>query len=455
MPLKKPIVKPTKKVKTTKVSTNKKNLEKAEDVVEEKIITPQVEITDSQKEFFRLMAEKIKEDMPEDESMASDFSDDSADNSDKIVYIGKVALYRKMFWRFSFLVAILLVAVFYFSIIRLEVVIESDQKSLEDSLNFYAYSDNTQVNIDRAVKANINRVELNLTEVFPSTGQKNLGGQVAGKVTIINNYNRNQPLVATTRLLTPNNKLFRIKNTVNVPAGGSLEVEVYADDISSDMAIAPTKFTIPGLWEGIQDQIYAESYEPFVYDQEVIKFVAQSDIDKAIDLLNQSLIEEAKNRAKSSGSQKNIFDLDPSSVQVEISEEIGEEVDSFSVTIKGIVNIISLEEKDVIEVIKQRLAILDFNQERSEVDTKSLNYELLNFNPSKSLAEIKVDFSAHTSSINDSQAFNKEHLVNLNENQIKAYLNNIPEIDSYDLIFKPKFFKRAPMFSSRITVSYK
>ncbi len=456
MPLKKPAIKPTKKTKTSKASTNKKVSKKTEDVVEEKKISPPVTVLDSQKEFFRLMSERIKEDMPEDEAIVDDFSETNDNNSDKIIHIGKVSLYRKMFWRFSFLVAILLVAVFYFSIISLEVVIKSDEKSIDDSLNFYAYSDSAQVNIDRAVQANINRVELSVTDSFPSTGQKNLGGQVTGKVTIINNYTRNQPLVATTRLLSPDNKLFRLKNTVNVPAGGSLEVEIYADEISADMAIAPTRFIIPGLWEGIQDKIYAESYQNFVYSQESVKFVAQSDIDKAINILNQSLIDEAKSKDKgSSGSMKNIFTLDSSSIEVIISEEVGTEVDSFTVTIEGVVNMITLNEEDVIGVIKKRLEILDFNQDRSEVDSESLNYNLLSFNSSKSLAEIKVNFSAKASSVKDSGSFKKDYLVNLNEGQIRAYLDNIPEIDSYELVFKPNFFKRAPMFSGRITVSYK
>lgn len=447
MPLKKPAIKTTKKNKIK---------EKINDVIEEKVAVSSVDVLDSQKEFFRLMAEKIKEDLPENENVVTNLSQDNRDDSEKIVHIGKVSLYKKMFWRFSFLVAILLIAVFYFAIISLDVIIISDEKSIDDSLNFYAYSDDSQVNIDRAVKANVNRIELSVSEKFPSTGQKNLGGQVIGKVTIINNYTRNQPLVATTRLLSPDNKLFRLKNTVNVPAGGSLEVEVYADEISPDMAIAPTKFVIPGLWEGIQDKIYAESYQSFLYNQNAIKFVAQSDIDKAINTLNQSLISEAKSRANnSSGSMKSIFNLDSSSINIVVSEDLGAETDFFEVNIKGVVNIISLNEEDVINVIKKRLEILDFNQDRSEVDPSSLNYDLLSFNSSKSLAEVKVSFSAKTSSIKDSGAFEKDYLVNLNENQIKAYLNNIPEIDSYELVFKPKIFKRAPMFSNRITVSYK
>lgn len=436
MPLKSHPIKPTKV---------KKNLKELEDFkVEEK----GVEVSDPQKEFFRLMAEKIKDDSDDLVAPATSVGQSTA-------YVGKVSYYRKMIGRFLILVLALFVAVFYFSIVKLDVVVKNEQKSIDDSLNFYAYADNAQVNIDRAVKAGINRVELEVVKEFASTGQKNLSGQVGGKVKIINNYSKNQPLVATTRLLSADNKLFRIKNTVNVPAGGSVEVEVYADNNSADMAIAPGKFTIPGLWEGIQDEIYAESYTAFTFNQALDKFISQSDIDEAIKVVNQEIIAKAQERAISNNdSQKNIFSLDSSSLEVEVSQEVGDEVDNFSVKIKGVVNIITLNEEDVIKVIKQKLAILDFNQDRSQVDSESLNYELLSFNPAKSLAEVRVDFSAQTSSLEEEGLINKEHLVNLSEKQIRAYLDGMGELDSYELIFKPKFFKRAPMLVDRITVRY-
>lgn len=436
MPLKNQPIKPTKVKKSVKEKESDK---------EKKI---PAEVLDSQKEFFRLMAEKIKDD-----------SENPAINNssigEKTNYVGRVSYYRKMISRFLILVIILFIAVFYFSIIKLEVLVKNEQKSIDDSLNFYAYADNAQVNIDRAVKAGINRVELEIIKDFPSTGQKNLSGQISGKVKIINNYSKNQPLVATTRLLSADNKLFRIKNTINVPAGSSVEVDIYADNNSADMAIAPGKFTIPGLWEGIQDKIYAESYSAFTFDQAVDKFISQSDIDEAIKVVNQEIVAKAQEKAIStSNSQKSIFSLDPSSLEVEISNEVGEEVDSFSVKIKGVVNIITLNEEDVIKVIKQKLAILDFNQDRSQVESESLSYELLSFNPDKSLAELRVNFSARTSSLGEDGLINREHLVNLSEKQIRAYLDGIGGLDSYELIFKPKFFRRAPILVDRITIKY-
>lgn len=84
-------------------------------------------------------------------------------------------------------------------------------------------------------------------------------GTARGTVTIINNYSAAQPLVATTRLLSEDGVLFRTDETVTVPAGGRVTVPVYADQAGASGNIGPTKFEIVALWDGLKDNIYAES----------------------------------------------------------------------------------------------------------------------------------------------------------------------------------------------------
>ncbi len=414
------------------------------------------ESIDSKKEFFKLMAEKIKE----EPTSLSDFSDSGQDlDNEKINYSGingKVSYYKKMVIRFSLLAAVLVLAVLYFSLVKLNITINADKQLIQDSLNFYAYSNEAQVNLDKSVKASINRVELEASDIFSSTGENSLGGSVTGKVKIINQYSKNQPLVATTRLLSSDDKVFRIKNTVNVPAGGSVEVEVYADIFSEEMAIDATKFTIPGLWAGLQDKIFAESYEKFQVNQDVKKFISQEDIDQAITNLNEKMIKQAEEKSgANNSSQENIFSVDPSSAKIEISKKVGEEADSFEVKVKNVVNIVGINNDDVVKIVKQKLAILDFDQNLSELNPDDFEYELLSFNSSKSLAEIKVNFSAKVSSGKEADTINKKYLSNLNEKQIKAYLDNFENIKSYELEFKPSFIKRSPILVDRIKIDYK
>ncbi|PKM91474.1 hypothetical protein CVU82_02660 [Candidatus Falkowbacteria bacterium HGW-Falkowbacteria-1] len=454
---------------------------------------PTIESLDSRKEFFRLMAEKIKDKdfninkamavkeeinrreevsaseedknlYNEDKDEKSEYVDDEelASNNEietKVAHDDvkgrSVNFYKKIVYRFLFLTVILLVVVSYFSFVKLTLVIYPEKNDVSSSLNFYAYVDGDQINLDRAIKSSVSKIEIEESGVFQSSGEKNSGGEVVGKVKIINNYSKNQPLVATTRLLSSGDKLFRIKDTVNVPAGGSIEVDVYADSVSEEMAIDPDKFIIPGLWSGIQDKIYAESYQKFEYRKDSKKYIMESDIDNAIENLNQKLIAQASAKASSAidSGRQYVVEMDEDAVVVSYDNEIGDEVDSFKLSIKNIVNIISFDTDDVVRLAKQKLS-LENNQDAPEISADSLSYELVNFNPAKNLAEIKANFSARTMAAS-TDFINKKHLSNLNQSQIEAYLDNINEIKSYDLIFYPKIIKRSPLLIDKINIEYK
>lgn len=83
--------------------------------------------------------------------------------------------------------------------------------------------------------------DVQLTDTQPS-------GRSAGTVTIANSQNIAQPLVAGTRISSPDGLIFRLSDAVSVPAGGTIAgVKVTADADGAAYDLAPTTFTIPGL----------------------------------------------------------------------------------------------------------------------------------------------------------------------------------------------------------------
>ena len=404
-------------------------------------------VLDSKEEFFRLMAEKIKEEPSTNNDAKAEPKKDYSQQ--------KSSSYKSMAWKFSFLALVLLVVVFYFAFVRLTVIIKADKETINDNLNFYAYTAEDQVNLERSLGAVIDKVDVNVSQTFLSTGETKVGAEIIGRVTIKNEYSKNQPLVATTRLLSSDDKLFRIKNTVNIPAGGSVEVEIYTDNPGEDMAIYPDRFTIPGLWAGLQDKIYAESQEKFILKQDLEKHVSQEDLDKAIEVLMDKIESDSQSKLADIKNKEILFNIDKSDLNIEIDNQVGEKSDNFTVAISGVVDVVSFSQGDVIEMIKNRLTILDFNKSSLEVDSASLKYELLSFNAGRSIAEIKVGFSAASFLDGDQGLINKSHLVNLNKSQIEAYLNNIKEVRSYDLVFYPSFMKRSSMLLNNINIEYK
>jgi hypothetical protein len=94
-------------------------------------------------------------------------------------------------------------------------------------------------------------------------------GKARGNVTISNRYSKAQPLIAGTRLRSPDGQIFRTQQRVDVPVGGSVTTEVVAD-VAGEQGTLPkgTTFILPALWAGLQDKINAVSTEAFHGDSQ-------------------------------------------------------------------------------------------------------------------------------------------------------------------------------------------
>lgn len=114
----------------------------------------------------------------------------------------------------------------------------------------------------------------------------------SGQVTLKNTSSTSQPLVATTRLLSAEGVLFRLKEGVIVPANGEIVADVYADQAGASGNIGPTTFTIPGLAASRQAEVYGESSAPMTGG--VVRFgeVTLADLDAAVALM-KTRIEES------------------------------------------------------------------------------------------------------------------------------------------------------------------
>src|SRR3989338_991400 len=130
---------------------------------------------------------------------------------------------------------------------------------------------------------------------FEATGITEKETRGEGKIFLINTTNISQPLVATTRLLSADGVLFRLRSAVVVPAKGEIEAQMYADTsgTSGDIA-AGTKFTIPGLNAAKQKVIYGELRAAISGESQKVRVVTAEDLEKA----KTEVIEKAIARAK-------------------------------------------------------------------------------------------------------------------------------------------------------------
>lgn len=368
-------------------------------------------------------------------------------------------LYRKIAFSFVFLTLALLAVIFYFSFVRVSIILVASEERLANNLIVDIYDkDKSAAAGENAVAGAVTKVEVEETKTYTAGGAQIIGEEAVGRVVIVNNYIKSQPLVATTRLLAPDNKLFRTKDTVSVPAGGSVEVDIYADKPSPDMAIGPTKFTIPGLWAGIQDKIYAENKEPVKYQKRTKKYITQSDIDAAAADLKQILLTKAKNEIseKYKDYDRMIYNIDENSVVIDLDGKVGEEKDSFSVTMKTAVAIVAFPGEKVAELAREKLLIgLPDDKEIIEFNKENISYSLSGQNTEQGTAAVVASFDGKMALKEDASIIEREKLVGLTREQIAAYLSGFPEIAGYEINFSPSFIKKAPNLVDRIEIVIK
>jgi len=294
---------------------------------------------------------------------------------------------------------------------------------------------------------------------FVATEEKDIISDTVGKVTIINNYSKDQQLVATTRLLSPDGVLLRIKSDIKVPAGQSLSVEVYADKPDEFTELEPTQFIIPGLWSGLQDKIYGESKAALTKGGFKVKVVSQNDIDNAAksladELYNQALSEVDQQLSITEKLHTKVVKREVISGQTDT--EIGAEIDPFNYNLQQKIIFVVFDEKKLVNLVKQRIEQdLPPNKQLLGLDTSSLNYNLEKVDIVEKVANLKVEASGLAALTEQSGLFSKEDLVDMSEEEVKKYFADFSEVENVEIQFIPSWLRKMPGSAVRIEVVVK
>ena len=260
-------------------------------------------------------------------------------------------------------------------------------------------------------------------------------------------------------MLSSDGKLFRLKEAVNIPAGGTISAAVYADKPSPEMTVASaTSFTIPGLWAGMQTQIYAESVGDFTYQTKVKKYIKQADLDQAKKDIVEVLDLKVKNDLKNNDNSQVIVygDTSDNSVSTDFNSKLGDEKAEFIVKAKKQVAVVTFSKDMAAALAGARLALLvSDDKQLFNFDKNKITYSLESFDQNTKVAVIKAYFNASMSLRSDSSLIDRKKLVGLNRSQISEYLNGFPEIKSYELNFSPSFISTAPVLPDKISIKIK
>lgn len=364
-------------------------------------------------------------------------------------------VYQRIVVGFIFITAVLILAIMYFSFNRAYITIVPKKEAV--NIDFTAMVESTPADQSTdVIKGEVFETTVEGSKKFNSSETKVLQTNVTGKVTIINESNRSQDLIAKTRLLTVDNILFRLKNSVTIPAGGKVETDVYADDQNLAMEVGPTKFTIPGLRPDQQAKIYAESYDNFKGVTKESKVVSANDITAARNLLAEELvgqaIDEFKNKTNE-GDDSLTTSAITQELKYDIDAKVNEPKDSFTINLKLKVGVVAFNKGNLLSLATEKLKYsLADDKELMSVDEDQFKYTVKSYDLANKRASMAAHLEGLTIIKEDNAIFDKNKLIGLTEAQLAAYFKNFDDIQSVKTSFSPFWVFKVPKLKDHIII---
>jgi hypothetical protein len=286
-------------------------------------------------------------------------------------------------------------------------------------------------------------------------------GQASGQVTIYNNWSQAQPLAATTRLLSFAGVLFRTESMVTVPAKGSVEVRVMADQPGKSGNIGPEKFTVPGLSKQMQELVYGESQEAMTGGLRNASVVTAEEVSKGqnelISELKIQAIEEIKNTVKEENSD---YIISENSITYEVTgktvtPDIGQETDKFTLDLKIKLIAVAFSADDLNNLAKEKLNEELEDDQKITDESFKITYIVESFDLTNKTAVLKAEASGTGQIKLSSAIFNRDNLVNRDRQQITAYFSDFDTIQSVEVKFSPFWVFKAPALKDHIEIKFK
>ena len=197
-----------------------------------------------------------------------------------------------------------------------------------------------------------------------------------------------------------------------MPAGGQVQVWAEADQSGEQFVIGATSMIIPGLWEGLQDKIYAETDGMALTSLPIYKVTANT-LTAAQEELNKQATEQGVTAINELLS-KNLY-IDDARTYLENqtieSSQIGETTPTTSLSQKINVYGLVFDQENLLEISQNKFTneapggekILEFLDD-------TFVYEIIEIYPDRQQAVIEVDLSANVSS--------NQHMFDLDKDQL-------------------------------------
>ncbi|PIT86187.1 MAG: hypothetical protein COU33_04570 [Candidatus Magasanikbacteria bacterium CG10_big_fil_rev_8_21_14_0_10_43_6] len=311
-------------------------------------------------------------------------------------------------------------------------------------------------NPSHGVTAVVTSTVVTLDKSFSPTGDKEEVGTATGVVTLHNTSDAAQPLVKTTRLITPEGVLFRLTDAVTVPANGTVaDVAVYADKEGSDSDIGPTElFTIPGLNEARQKEVYASSESAMTGGVRTVGVLSEKDIANAQKQLQVLLEEKGKTLLGSNATGTGVYAV--SNFESNTDAVIGEEMSEFLLTGSARIVGVFYDKAAMTEWATMQLAkkaISDAEMLRSASETPTVTFG--EYISSNNTASVHVFFDGIYTLNPESREIDKSMFFGKNRDEVRRYVLSLDHVSGVDVDLQPAWMQTVPHIHDHVSVIVK
>lgn len=268
---------------------------------------------------------------------------------------------------FSLVILILLGVFAYLTMSKAEIDLWPETETLYLEKELTVSKDEGQVNVSSGViPAQVFQKEKQVTDVFQSSGKVLKEEKAKGIIRVYNAYSTSsQVLVATTRFVAADGKVFRTPVMVTIPGGryeggkfipGEIDIEVFADQPGPEYNIGRTTFSIPGFAGSDRyTKFYAMSSESMAGGfREEIAVVTKEDFDRAEESLSVRAKQECEELLTKELSSEEISSKYNSldKFLVKITEKfslanVGDEAEEFKLQVKANCETLLFQKDDI------------------------------------------------------------------------------------------------------------
>ncbi len=298
--------------------------------------------------------------------------------------------------------------------------------------------------------------QLEEKKTIEQLAEQEIDAQAGGTVRLINKRNGPLKLVKTTQLKPKGRELiFRIQESVSIPAQGEVSVRVLSDTPGVIGEIPASEFEIVKLFESWKDQIYGVSDAPMTGGYIKAEILTQEQIDT----LGTAFAEERKTASLEQirTEHPNLTFPDNGVVAevegVDTSAKPGERVERLELTARIRIVALAFQEYALLDAALQRLKkTIPAGYEFLGISPDSFQYTVDTYDLERGTANLSASIAGTSIASIDPESFDRKKLAGRDALETANYFEENTGIEGVDVYFAPFWTTSIPMLTSHTEI---